>query len=95
MDPIEALRVLSIEAKKYAGRTHAELSSLVEQPQHLEVTGPRGVTFQIEVSATWDHKSGETLRLFFSVDDGGARAFLPLTRDALIQPGEAFDGELH
>ena len=94
MDPIEALGVLSVEAKRYLGRTHAELSSLVEEPHHLEVPGPGAVRYQIEVSATWDDKPGGTLRLFFSIDDGGLRAFAPLTRDALVEPGEAFDGEL-
>jgi hypothetical protein len=95
MDLIEALGVLSAEAMKYAGRSHTELTSLVEQPHHLQVVGPDGTTFQVEISATWDDKPGQTLRLFFSVDDGGLRAFVPLTRDALVRPDEAFDGELH
>jgi hypothetical protein len=95
MDLVESLRVLSAEATKYAGRSHSELSSLIEEPVHLQVDGPKGAKFQVEVSASWDHKPGQSLRLFFSVDDGGVRAFLPLTRDALVLPGGVFDGELH
>ena len=95
MDPIEALAALSIEAMKFAGRSHQELSSLVDEPVHLRVVGPNGGEFQVEISAVWDDKHGQTLRLFFSVDDGGIRAFMPLTRGALVPPGAAFDGELH
>lgn len=95
MDPLEALGVLSAEATKYAGRSHTELSALIDHPAYLEVVSTGGTLFQIEVSAAWDDKPGHTLRLFFSVDDGGLRAFLPLTRGALVQPGQLFDGELH
>ena len=95
MDPIEALGVLSVEAMKFAGRSHAELSSLIDEPVHLQVVGPGGSEFQVEVSAAWDDNPGQTLRLFFSVDDGGVRAFVPLTRGALVPPGAVFDGELH
>lgn len=95
MDPLEALLVLSAEAAKYAGRSHAELSALIDHPAHLEVLSAGGTRFQIEVSAAWDDKPRLALRLFFSVDDGGLRAFLPLTRGALVQPGQLFDGELH
>jgi hypothetical protein len=94
VDPIEALGVLSVEATKFAGRSHAELSALVEEPVHLQIIGPNGSEFQIEVSAVWDDKPGQTLRLLFSVDDGGVRAFVPLTRGALVPPGAVFDGEL-
>ena len=95
MDPIEALEVLSVEAMKFAGRSHAELSSLVDEPVHSQVVGRAGTGYQVEVSAVWDDKPGHTLRLFFSVDDGGVRAFVPLTRGALVLPGSVFDGELH
>jgi hypothetical protein len=59
---------------KFAGRSHAELSSLVDESVHLQVVGPSGSEFQVEVSAAWDDNPGQTLRLFFSVDDGGPRA---------------------
>ncbi len=95
MNRIEALDVLSVEATKLAGHSHAELTRLVDQPHHINVVGPSGTKSQVEVSAAWDNKPGQTLRLFFSVDDGGVRAFVPLTRGALVAPGAAFDGELH
>jgi hypothetical protein len=40
-------------------------------------------------------KPVQTLRLFFSVGDGGVRAFVPLTRGALVPPCEVFASELH
>jgi hypothetical protein len=96
MDLIEALGVLSAEATKLAGRSHAELSCLVDQSHHLEAVGPSGTKFQVEIWAVWDNnKPGQTLRLLFSVDDGGVRAFVPLTRGALVAPGAVFDGKLH
>jgi hypothetical protein len=54
-----------------------------------------GKTGEFQYPLLWDGEPGQALRLFFSIDDGGVRAFAPLTRGALVSPGQAFDGELH
>ena len=95
MDTLEALRALATEAREFAGRTHNELMALIDEPFITTVIDAHGSEFQIEVSAAWDDQVGQTLRLFFSMDDGGTRSFPPLTRGALVAPGTAFDGELH
>jgi len=59
VDPIEALGVLSVEAMKFARGSHAELSSLVDESVHLQVVGPSGSEFQVEVSAAWDDNLGK------------------------------------
>jgi hypothetical protein len=94
MNREEALQALSLEVTRLRGRTHAELTALVDTPAHFEHIGISGQTYQVDVSAAWDDKPGQVLRLFFSVDDGGLRAYLPLTKSGLVPPDESFDGNI-
>jgi len=94
MNREEALQALNLEVTRLRGRTHAELIAFIDTPAHFEHVGKSGRTYQVDVGATWDDKPGQVLRLFFSVDDGGLRAYLPLTKSALVPPDEAFDGDI-
>jgi len=94
MNREEALHALNHEVARLRGRTHAELSAFVDTPGHFEHIGKFGQTYQVEVGAAWDDKPGQVLRLFFSVDDGGIRAYLPVTKCGLVPLGGTFDGEV-
>jgi hypothetical protein len=49
----------------------------------------------VEVLALWDEgRPGGNLRVMVSIDDGGWRAFKPLTEDFIIAPDGSFVGEL-
>jgi len=47
----------------------------------------------VEISAVWDDQPGEAIRVFFSIDDGGWRAWAPVTKCFIISPGGEFIGE--
>ena len=89
MNRQEALSALTKEASRFIGRSYAELAQMIGKP----ATAEHG-KYQVEVTAHWDDKPNGTLRLIFAVDDGGLRAFMPLTRGTLIEPGSTFTGEI-
>jgi hypothetical protein len=63
------------------------------EPKGLEVAGPSGAIYQLEVQAFWDDKRSRHLRVLASIDDGGWSAFIPLTDDFIIAPDGSFVGE--
>jgi hypothetical protein len=86
MDKSEAQKVLSKQLARFGSRSHSELAPLVESQrvEVYEVRGESGTTYQIEMQFSWDDQPGDTIRVMGSIDDGGIRAFVPLTDSLLI-----------
>jgi hypothetical protein len=61
--------------------------------QTKEVTGEDGKQYQPEVQIFWDSKKGGGVRVIVSGDDGGWRAFRPLTHIFVMAPDGSFVGE--
>ena len=59
--------------------SYEELLKFVKMPMNTCLYGPDGKKYQIESQAFWDSKKGGNIRAMVSVDDGGIRAFAPLT----------------
>jgi hypothetical protein len=60
----------------------------------VEVTGPSGLQYQIEVDVLWDDKNGGNVRVMAGIDDGTFRAALsPLTDSFIKAPDGAFVDE--
>ena len=93
MDKVEALSVLQRQLERYRGLGYAELLRLLDEVVSLEVTGPSGTTYQVEIEAVWDGATGGDLRVIGMIDDGGWRAFVPVTSDFIIAPDGSFIGE--
>ena len=93
MDRNEAMTALDGILAQYRTRSYAELVSLVSRPIASSVTGPSGAVYQIEVQVFWDGPANGDLRVMGSVDDGGWRAFLPLSADFVVTPAGGFVGE--
>jgi hypothetical protein len=66
---------------------------LLDREETLEVLGASGSRYQVELQSVWDARPNDVLRIPGSVDDGGWRAFAPLTDDFLIAPDGSFVGE--
>lgn len=56
-----------------------ELAKSVGRNRTVEVNGPDGLKYQIEVQAYWDSKKGGDVRVIVAVDGGEVSAFRPLT----------------
>ncbi len=89
MDRSEALKLLNAKLDDYRKLSYAELAAKIGDEEVVEVTGPSGTVFQIEIQITWDGKPNGDVRVLGAIDDGGWRAFLPLTSDLLISPDSA------
>jgi hypothetical protein len=61
---------------------------------HVTVVGGSGAEYQLEVQVFWDQKTGGNVRVIGSIDDGGLRAFFPLTNSFITAPDGTFVGEV-
>ena len=90
----EARSVLAAHLAALKARTYSELAQLVDEgPTAFEVDGPSGATYQIEIVAVWDAGEAGDVHVIGSIDDGGLRAFVPLTDDFIMSPAGTFLGE--
>jgi hypothetical protein len=89
----EAKNLLYEHLKEFRRRPYAELVALLEQPQTAEISGTSGTKYQLEVQVFWDGPRNGNVRVLGSIDDGGLRAFVPLTDSFILGPSGVFIGE--
>jgi hypothetical protein len=89
VDRKEALQLLEAKLDEYRRLSYAEATAKVGSEDVVEVNGPSGATYRIEVQLVWDRKPHGDVRVLGAVDDGGWRAFVPLTVDVLIRRDQA------
>jgi|GEM_PF-997182 len=93
MDENEARAIISRYLAAYRGKTYNELRRLLREQDCFETHGPSGVWYQIEIQAITDDARRRTIRVCGAIDDGGPRAYRPLTDDFIMAPDGAFVGE--
>lgn len=90
------------EARALAEDTLAGLRSVpydtlvgryLDNLDHREVVGGSGARYHLQVEAFWDSGQPGDLRVTVTVDDGGWRAFVPLSTDFIIGADGTFIGE--
>jgi hypothetical protein len=94
MDKAEARAILATQLESLRATSYDELvERLLEDPETTEATGPSRTAYQLESQAFWDGRPGGDLRVTVSIDDGGWRAFVPLTESFIVSPDGSFVGE--
>jgi hypothetical protein len=95
MDVTEAGGILEQQIGSLRERPYSELKQLVEARviQTLEIVGASGTRYNVEAQALWDSKKRDNIRVLASIDDGGTRAFHPVTCDFIKAPDGSFIGE--
>jgi hypothetical protein len=94
VNKVEAKAILATELDKLCACSYEELvGRLLDTQETLELTAPSGVWYQIELQAFWDDKPGGNLRVIGAIDDGGWRAFVPVTDGFILAPDGSFVGE--
>jgi hypothetical protein len=94
MDRQEAQAVAAECAAGLRTRSYAELvEALVGRQEVREIVAASGVTYQVEAHSLWDDRKRGHLRVMVAVDDGGWRAFLPLSESFIVAPDGSFVGE--
>jgi hypothetical protein len=81
MDAEEAVKILEAELETFRGLSYPELTQKVGSgPIVCERQGSSLAAYQLEIEFVWDGPSGGDVRVIGSIDDGGWRAFVPITR---------------
>ena len=85
MNKDEARQMLSEQLAQYRDRHYGDLMTLIGKRRDVIVVGPSGTKYGIEIQVVWDDRPGGDIRVLGTVDDGGLRAFLPLTESIIIE----------
>jgi hypothetical protein len=90
----EARKVALEQSRALREMSWAQLRErYLNESETVEVTGPSGTVYQVQTRAFWDGRKEEGLRVSVAVDDGGWRAFSPLTEDFILAPDGSFEDE--
>lgn len=93
MNKEEAQQLLKARVHQLRAMHYHDLRDLLDKETAIEVDGPSGRSYSIETSVLWDDAKGRDLRVIVSIDDGGWRAFTPMTDDFIMAPDGSFVGE--
>ena len=94
MDKKEAKQILQKELLALRDRPYSDLLVMASQePFTNERIGQSGKSYQIEIQVFPDDKTSGNLRVMGSIDDGGLRAFFPISDDFIKNPLNEFIGE--
>jgi hypothetical protein len=94
MDTAEALGLLEEALGRLRLESYDALVERIPAGEAIEdLLGASGTSYQLEVVAFWDDRPGGNVRVLGSIDDGGWRAFAPLTRSFIKSPDGTFVGE--
>ncbi len=94
MNREQAQSILSAEVERLREVGYEELvSRLLDKQETFERVAPDGTRYRVEVQGLWDDVASGNLRVFVNVDDGGWRAFVPLSDGFVRAPDGSFVGE--
>ncbi|WP_171160174.1 hypothetical protein [Usitatibacter palustris] len=88
-----AQKVLDQWLTKLRAVSYRELASRVDSVTTDEVARDSERSWQLEVQVLWDDEPNGNIRVVVSVDDGGLRAFVPVTKSFVKSPSGEFVGE--
>jgi hypothetical protein len=88
MNKEDAQKILREELQYFENKSYAELAEQVGENLSYEKETPEGRSYQLEILILWDSKPEKAIRVIASIDDGGWRAFFPLTDSILKLPPE-------
>ena len=94
MNDEEATRILNdvvVEVRRESYGT--PVARYLHESDSRTVVAESGVQYQVEVQAFWDGRQSENLRVIIAIDDGGWRAFSPLSTDFIVASDGSFVGE--
>jgi hypothetical protein len=95
VDEAEARGVALARVRELRELSWAELRDrYLDRDETVDVTGPSGMSYQVETQVLWDDAPERNLRVFVSVDDGSFwRAVNPLLESFIMAPDGRFVGE--
>lgn len=90
----EAREILHTELAKLREVSYSRLVSMVDAPKRTtEIVGPSGTRYYVDTVVCWDGEAGGDVRVIGMIDDGGWRAFVPMSECFTKAPDGSFVGE--
>jgi hypothetical protein len=90
----EAKKIIAKELEQYRIKPYSELVEMIDKESiNYELTSEGGDRYQIEIEAFWDNKPNGDVRIIGGIDDGGWRAFIPVSDSFIKNPDGNFVGE--
>jgi hypothetical protein len=94
MNKQEAIEIIKQQLEPYRAKHYSELIKMIDaEPKNYQYTAPSGAIYNIEIQAVWDDKPNAAVRVHGAIDDGGWRAYSPLSDDFIKNPDNEFIGE--
>ena len=94
MNKPEAGQLLATQLTKCRQQSYDDLVAKINAPnQAIEVLGSSGTRYYVAVVVHWDSEQLGNVRVIATIDDGGARAFVPMSDDFIMAPDGSFVGE--
>lgn len=94
VDNDEARRILeSVTVELRREPYGALVARYLDESEGRTVVAESSTRYQVEVQAFWDGRQSGDLRVIVAIDDGGWRAFSPLSTDFIIAADGHFVGE--
>ncbi len=95
MDKSEARTVLAQQLAKYRQYSFGDLTKLIGVNSVVQVRGPSGAEYQIEIEVMWDSLRDKTdILVMGAIDDGRLPGALsPLCDSFILAPDGKFVGE--
>lgn len=96
MNKEEALKILATKISEFRSLTFNQLRQKIDQNKDVfEITGTSGVIYYIDIMVIWDDKPKGIIRVMGCIDDGGVRAYFPLSGEGFLigYDGRFYDEE--
>jgi|SRR5262249_618684 len=94
MNNEEAVQLLQHELSNFRSESYANLKHRIPDGSvEFERSAPSGMKYHVQIQCVWDDQPGGNVRVMGSIDDGGWRAFLPLSRSFIKSADGSFVGE--
>ena len=93
MNSAEAEKLLKARLAKLRALSYKELAARVDSVLTEEVARDSERSWQLEFEVVWDDEPQGNIRVNGTIDDGGLRAFVPLTDGFVKSPAGEIVGE--
>jgi hypothetical protein len=90
MNTVEARRVLSERLACYRHLSYSDLVGRIGTVECEEIANSSQRLWQLEFQFFWDNKPNGDVRVMGAIDDGGIRAFVPVTDSFIKAPNGEF-----
>lgn len=80
MNKAEYLKILEPIEEQFKKLSYEFWANNIDVIISFDSKTPNGKEYQVEINASWDDETNENILVFLSIDNGGWRAYFPVTK---------------